>query len=250
MRNIKIIIEYNGTNLSGWQIQPDKRTVQGDIEHALKIIFKKNIPLYGSGRTDAGVHALGQVANFKIDSLMKTKQIVRALNGNLKDDITILNAKEVADNFHSRFSAKQKTYCYTILNRPTRSTIKKDFVWHIQQKINIAAMRKDAKNLIGKHNFRSFTANDPAKSKTLTSKDTTRTIYDLAIDKKGDIITIKITANGFLYKMVRNIVGTLSDIGTGALASDSVKNILKAKSRISARATAPAKGLTLLKVFY
>lgn len=250
MRNIKVTIEYNGTNLSGWQYQPGERTVQGDIEKALKIIFRKNIHVQGSGRTDAGVHAVGQVANFKIDSPMKPEEIIRALNGNLKDDITVISAEDVADHFHSQYSAKKKTYRYTILNRPTRTAIDKDFVWHVQYKINVAAMRKEAKSLIGKHNFLSFTATDPAKKGKLTAKDTTRTITALDIQKKGDIITIEITANGFLYKMVRNIAGTLLAVGTGTLPQGAVKKILKAKSRLAARETAPAKGLQLVKVEY
>lgn len=248
MRNIKITIEYNGTDLSGWQYQPGPygRTVQGDIEKALKIIFKENIRVQGSGRTDAGVHAAGQVANFKIDSKMKPEEIVRALNGNLRDDITILSAEDVSEKFHSQYSAKRKTYRYTILNRATRPALEKDFVWYVQYKINVAAMRKEAKTFIGRHDFRSFTATDPGN----IEKNTIRKVDILDIRKKGDLITFEITANGFLYKMVRNIVGTLLAVGTGALPPGAVKEILKAKSRLAARETAPAKGLRLVKVEY
>ncbi len=251
MQNIKLILEYNGTKFSGWQMQtPDKRTVQGEIEKALLIIFKKEIRINGSGRTDAGVHALGQVANFKIDSPMKPQEIVRALNGNLANDITILSAENVSVRFHAQHSAKRKTYRYTILNRPTRPAIDKDFVLHIPYKINLSAMRKEAKVLIGKHNFISFTATDSAQKGKLTAKETTRTIHALNIRKKEDFITIEVTANGFLYKMVRNIVGTLLDVGTGLIPQGSVKKILRAKSRLAARETAPSKGLALINVIY
>jgi len=250
MRNIKITIEYNGTDLSGWQLQkPGKRTVQGEIEQALKIIFKKHIRINGSGRTDAGVHATGQVANFKIDSPMTTAEIVRALNGNIKDNITILSAADVPENFHSQYSAKQKTYRYTIMNRAARPALEKDFVWYVPYKINLAVLKEEAKSLIGKHNFASFAATDASKGK-LTAKETTRTVYELIIRKKGAVITIDITANGFLYKMVRNIVGALLDAGTGQIAPGTVKKILKAKSRAAAPGTAPAKGLRLIKVEY
>lgn len=251
MRNIKLTIEYDGTNFSGWQLQtPDMRTVQGEIEKALSKIFKKDIRINGSGRTDAGVHALGQVANFKLDSPMKPEEIIRALNGNLPDDISVLGAEKVSTRFHAQHSAKRKTYCYSILNRPTRPTIDKNFVLHIPYKINLSAMRKEARILLGKHNFISFTATDSAKRGKLTTRDTTRTIYALDIQKKKDLITISITANGFLYKMVRNIVGTLLDVGTGLIPQGSVKKILTAKSRLAARETAPAKGLTLINVVY
>ncbi len=251
MRNIKLTLEYDGTNFSGWQLQtPDKRTVQGEIEKALLKIFKKEIRIIGSGRTDTGVHALGQAANFKIDSPMPLEKIVRALNGNLPDDISVLSAEKVSTGFHAQHSAKQKTYRYSILNRPTRPAIDKNFVLHIPYKINLSAMRKEAKLLVGKHNFVSFMATDTAKRGKLTAKDTTRTVSKLEIHKKEDLITIDIAANGFLYKMVRNIVGTLLDIGTGLIPQGSARNILKAKSRRAARETAPAKGLILLSVKY
>ncbi len=246
MRNIKLILEYKGTHLSGWQLQPDKRTVQGEIERALKKIFKKNIRIQGSGRTDAGVHALGQVANFKIHSLMKPEEIVRALNGNLPEDITILSAESVSIVFHSQFNAKQKTYRYTILNRQTRPALDNEFVWHVPYKINVPLMRSEAKAFVGQHDFRSFTATDSGH----TDKNTIRKIARLNIRKKNDILTFEITGNGFLYKMVRNIVGTLVDVGTGQLPAGSVKKILKAQSRIAAGITAPAKGLTLISVKY
>lgn len=250
-RNIKLTIEYDGTRFCGWQVQaPGQRTVQGEIKKALRIIFKKDIAIAGSGRTDTGVHASGQVASFKIDAPMPTHEIVRALNGNLSDDITILCAEEVPASFHAQFGAKRKTYQYRIFNRSTRPAINKDFVLHISHKINVAAMRKEAKDLVGRHNFLSFTATDPAKRGKPTAQNTIRTIYNLTIRKKRNLVTIEITANGFLYKMVRNIVGTLLAIGTGLLPAGSMKRILKAKTRQAAHSTAPAKGLMLISVEY
>lgn len=181
---------------------------------------------------------------------MKAEEIIRALNGNLPNDIVIISAQEVPNKFHAQFSAKQKTYRYTIFNRPMRPVINNNFVWHIHHKINLSAIRKEAKLLIGKHNFLSFAAVDHAQKGELTNKNTTRTIHTLNIRKKNDLIMIEITANGFLYKMVRNIVGTLLEIGTGTLPAGSIKKILKAKFRNAAGITAPAKGLILVNVVY
>lgn len=246
MRNIKLTIEYDGTDLAGWQTQSqNNRTVQGEIEKALKTIFKKKIHLIGSGRTDAGVHALGQVANFKTDAKMATEEITRALNGNLPADIVILKAQEISSNFHAQYSAKRKTYRYTILNRRQRPALQKNFCLHIPYKLNLSLMKKAAKDFVGRKDFRSFMA-----SGSESKKDTTRTIYKISLRKIQDFILIDITANGFLYKMVRNIVGTLLDIGSGKIDKNSVKAILKQKTRLAAGVTAPAKGLSLIKVEY
>lgn len=257
-RNIKLTIEYDGTDFNGWQIQNHrrnssnsrKRTVQGEIEKALKKIFKKPVKLYGSGRTDSGVHALGQVGNFKTTSKMPTDEIIRALNANLPEDIAILNAEDVASDFHAQYSAKSKTYRYTVLNRAGRCAQQRDFCLYFPYKLNLTAMREESKCLIGRKDFRSFTASDPARRKAGKDNNTTRTVKKIAIRKKGDAVTFDIQANGFLYKMVRNIVGTLLDIGTGRLPKGSIKKILAAKNRDSAGNTAKSKGLALLEVCY
>lgn len=250
MRNIKLTIEYSGTQFSGWQVQPDKRTVQGEIEKALKIIFKKKIRINGSGRTDSGVHAAGQVANFKVNSKMPCAEMVRAMNGNLAEDITILSALDVSPDFHAQFSAKRKTYRYSIFNRPTRPALNAGYLLWVQNSINLNRIKKEARDLVGKHDFKSLTATDPAKNDQYPDKSTVRTIYEITVKKSGPLITIDITANGFLYKMVRNIVGVLLDVGTGRIPTGSVKSILKAKSRPAARETAPACGLSLMEVCY
>lgn len=250
MRNIKLTIEYAGTDFNGWQVQSkNQRTVQGELEKAIKRIFKKSSRLIGSGRTDAGVHALGQVANFTTPSNIPIERIVPALNANLPDDIAVTRAEAVPLNYHAQFSAKRKTYRYTILNRRARTALEHKFCHHIPHTIDLKLLRAEAKHLVGRKDFRSFTAADPAERDKPGSKDTVRTIYKIAIKKSGDFITIDVTANGFLYKMVRNIVGTLLDISSKHLPPGSIKNILKAKSRRAAGTTAPAKGLMLLRVF-
>ncbi len=257
MRNIKLTIEYDGTHFSGWQVQDQrKRTVQGEIEKALKTIFKKKIRLIGSGRTDSGVHALGQVAHFKTTSPtcarqgMPTAEMLNALNANLPEDIAVLESSEVPDDFHAQYSAKRKTYRYCILNRQSRSAVKRHSCLHFPHTLNLKAMQEESKSLVGRKDFRSFMAANPAERNTIKDKNTVRTIHAIKILKHDDYIYIRIEANGFLYKMVRNIVGTLLAVGTGKLPKGSIRKILKEKNRSSAPATAASKGLCLLDVSY
>jgi tRNA pseudouridine38-40 synthase len=261
-RNIKLTIEYDGTNFCGWQTQARRnnpknhkayqhqRTIQGEIEKALKKIFKQNIKLVGSGRTDSGVHALGQVANFTTQSLMPIEKMQSALNANLPEDIAILKVENAAPDFHACYSAKSKTYRYTILNTTARPALQRNFCLFYPHKLNIRKMRDEAKSLIGRKNFKSFTASDPAKRKATKKENTIRTIKRLVISKKGPYLFIDIEANGFLYKMVRNIVGTLLEAGSNKLAKESIKGILAQKDRCAAGNTVHSKGLTLLEVNY
>ena len=245
LRNIKLTIEYDGTEFNGWQAQAKGlRTVQGEIEKALKKIFKSEIRLYGSGRTDAGVHALGQVANFKITAPMPVAVIQKALNSNLPEDVSVTKAEEVPLNFHAQYSAKSKIYRYTILHRASRRAYGRQFCLHFPYKLDLAIMKKEAKSLIGRKDFRSFGSLDKGHGRDNAIRHVTK----IDIKKKGDIITIDIEANGFLYKMVRNIVGTLLDVGTGRLPTGSIKKILTKKNRKVASPPAPAHGLCLLKV--
>jgi len=251
MQNIKLTIEYDGTHFNGWQVQgTGRRTVQGQIEKALLAIFKKKIKLMGSGRTDSGVHALAQVAHFRTETRMTPHQILKALNANLPDDISIRDVQRVGPKFHAQYSAERKTYRYTILNRQGRCAIQRNFCYHFSQTLNLRAMRQAAKVLVGRKDFRAFMATNPDLKRRDDDKNTVRTVYTLEIRKKGDFITINIEANGFLYKMVRNIVGTLLKVGTGKLPPGSLSKILGAKDRNLAGVTAPAKGLCLLKVEY
>ena len=250
MRNIKLTIEYDGTHFEGWQIQTrNNRTVQGEIRKALKKIFKEEFTFIGAGRTDSGVHAVGQVANFKTNSKMPIEEIQRALNGNLPFDISILKVEEVSLNFHSQFDAQGKIYRYTILNRKAPSAVERNFCLHYPYKLNLSLMKKEAKALIGKKDFRSFTAKN-APAEEFKTKNTIRTLKRISIKKEGNFIFVDIEADGFLYKMVRNIVGTLLEIASSQLPPQSIKKILKKKDRSYAGTTAKAKGLCLLEVKY
>jgi tRNA pseudouridine38-40 synthase len=261
-RNIKLTIEYDGTLFNGWQVQKapngrprrrterSQRTVQGEIECALKKIYKRSIKLIGSGRTDSGVHAWGQVAHFKVASSMPVAEIQNALNGNLPEDIAIIKVEEVTPDFHARYGARSKIYRYTILNRNARSALERKTCLYYPNKLNLAAMRRECKYLIGTKDFRSFIASDPSKIKKGKTGNTVRTIKRLDISKKGDHILIDIEADGFLYKMVRNIVSTLLEVGSHQLPKGAIQKILAHKDRQAAGSTAKAKGLALLEVKY
>ncbi len=248
MKTIKLTIEYDGTCFHGWQIQKGLRTVQGEVEKALNKIFKKRMRVYGSGRTDAGVHASGQVAHFAVNSQMSVQEMLKAINANIPDDIVIHRVDEAKSTFHAQYKAKSKVYAYNILNRTTPSVQQRNFYYFYPYDLNLKNMRQEAKALIGKKDFKSFQAADAHNKKR--SQNTIRKIKSIQIKKKGSYVTIQIEANGFLYKMVRNIVSALLEIGTGRLPMGSIKKILKQKNRVFAPKTAPAKGLCLVKVKY
>jgi tRNA pseudouridine38-40 synthase len=247
MRNLKLEIEYAGTGYCGWQTQTRnkrKKSIQQVLEKTLRKILQEKIQLIASGRTDAGVHALAQVANFKTKSNIAPEKLQRALNGLLPEDITITRIKKVNLDFHSRFSAKSKVYRYSILNRSYPSALLRNAVYYYPYPLDIKLMRKETGVLLGKHNFTSFQASDKIE------RDPVRTIKSIKITKAQDKIYIDIEADGFLYNMVRNIVGTLLEIGRARLSRGSLKQILLAKDRRLAGPTAPAKGLCLIRVKY
>ncbi|MFC1624494.1 tRNA pseudouridine(38-40) synthase TruA [Candidatus Omnitrophota bacterium] len=255
VRNICLTIEYDGTRFCGWQRQSRRtpglkganerfKTVQEEIEKALEKLFRCKIRLIGAGRTDSGVHAEGQVANFKVSSILPLRNIKRGLNSYLPKDIAVLSVRDASPSFHSRFNAKEKLYRYTIVNRDARSPLLKRYAAFISYDLDIKAMRKAARYFIGKKDFKSFQASDKKK------KNSVRDLSKLDIVTKVPLIEIYIQANGFLYNMVRNIVGTLIDVGRGRVAPEAVKKILSKKHRPAAGGTAPAKGLSLVKVFY
>jgi len=247
MRNFKVTFEYDGSGFCGWQAQAQgERTVQGVLEAVLSKIFKKPVKVIASGRTDSGVHAQGQVLSFKAETRMKPLEIQRALNSNLPADIAIREAREVKGDFHAQYSVKEKTYRYTVLNRKFRSVFLRDSVYYFPYPLNISVMRKAAKYLIGRHDFRSFQAYDPLRAE----RQTVRTVKKITVKKEGDLVLIDVTADGFLYKMVRNIAGTLLAIGAGQLPAGEMPKILKAKNRKAAGKTAPAEGLCLMAVKY
>jgi tRNA pseudouridine38-40 synthase len=247
MGNFKLTLEYDGTGFNGWQQQSQgERTVQGELEKVLFQIFKTKVNAIASGRTDAGVHALGQVVSFKTDTKMTPLQIHRAMNALLPSDIAALNVKEVDSEFHAQYSVKSKTYRYTILNRQYRSAHERNRCHYFSYPLNVAVMKREAKALVGKKDFKSFEASDPVRARHTT----VRTVKKIVIRKKGDWVTIDIEADGFLYKMVRNIVGTLLEVGTGRLTPGSIKRILTKKDRTKAGETAVPQGLCLLEVKY
>ncbi len=251
MRNLKLTLEYDGTHFHGWQIQnKENRTVQEELEKVLHRIFKKKIRVMGSGRTDSGVHALGQVAHFKIDTTKDLQEILFALNANLPEDVSIIEVEEVPEKFHAQFNAKSKTYRYTILRRKIRNPLHRNFSYFYPYPLNLRAIRTEAKELLGKKDFKAFTTSESARLKEGKSMGTIRTIKKIDIKKSGDFLYIDIEADGFLYKMVRNIVGTLLMIGTKKLPKGSLKEIVLRKDRKLGGRTAPAKGLCLLEVKY
>ena len=230
MRIIKLTIEYDGTHFEGWQVQPKgKRTIQGELEKTCQKIFHKKIHVFGAGRTDSGVHALGQVAHFKTDSRLPTEKILLAFNSALPEDISIIEAEDAPKSFHAQYSAKSKLYRYTILNRRARTAISRGLYLHYPYPLNVSLMRKEAKTLVGKKDFKSFQAADAARLREGKQRNAIRTIKKLTVRKSGDFIYIDIEADGFLYKMVRNIVGTLLKIGRKKLPEGTIKAVLAKK---------------------
>ncbi len=245
MKNFKLVIEYDGTNYHGWQRQKKDRTIQGEIEQALLTISGHKITLIGSGRTDKGVHALGQTANFKCETHLGPDVFFRALNALLSDDIVIKSCETVDENFHARFNAKGKTYRYWIDNNALPKAIGRQYVWFIRHPLNYNAMNAAVQYLTGTHDFKAFEAAGSPRS----SSERTVTRAEI-IHSRNNHILFEIEANGFLRFMVRNIVGTLSEIGLGKRNADEIKTILLSCDRSQAGATAPAQGLFLVKVEY
>lgn len=244
MRNIKLTIEYDGKDFNGWQKQPTKLNIQGTIEQAIKQITGEDVELNASGRTDAGVHALGQVANFKTNSQIPIEKFAIAINSKLKRSIVIKKAEEVDERFHSRLSCKKKTYRYIINNSPEGTAIYRNLETHIPQKLDLSQMKKAIKYFEGEHDFKAF------KASGTSSKSSVRTIYKADIYQENEKIFIEITGNGFLYNMVRIIVGTLVEVGLGKIKPERIIDIIKQGKRENAGKTFPPNGLYLLKVMY
>lgn len=244
MRNIKLIIEFDGSDFCGWQRQPKGRTVQKVIETAIFKATGENILINGSSRTDAGVHAKEMVANFLTNSTIPGIKFREALNTRLPEDVSIIKSEEVDENFHARYHSKGKTYSYTIVNREERLSFGHQYLYHYKYKLDINEMRNACQYFIGTHDFKAFMS--PGSS----IKTTVRTIKELYIEQDGDKIKIIITADGFLYNMVRIIVGTLIKVGNAKLKADEIKNIINEGNRKQAGMCVPPNGLVLEKVFY
>ncbi len=245
MRKLKILIEYEGTRYNGWQIQPNGLGIQEVLQNKLKKITKKKITVIASGRTDAGVHAEGQVAHFRTTSQMTPREFLKALNSLLPPDIVVKKVEDVSPDFHAQLSAIRKTYRYVILNRDFPSALQCRQAHYIATPtLDVAAMRKAARCLVGRKDFKSF------QGSGCSAKTTVREIFRFSMVKKDDFIRITVDGNGFLKYMVRNIVGTLIEIGCGKCPPEQMKTILKSKNRRLAGPTAPSRGLCLVKVVY
>ena len=245
MRNIKLLIEYDGTNYLGWQVQPKGSTIQGILEEKIGLLTGEPVRLFGSGRTDSGVHALGQVAHFKTQSQMDIRTMQKALNSLLPPDIVIQKLEEVHVDFHARKHSKSKVYEYRILNRNLRSAFHREYVWYIPQKLNFTEMKKATRSLLGERDFFAF------RSVGSPTRTTIRRVMRAEWKRERDgSIRFEIEANGFLKQMVRSIVGTLVEIGKGRMDAAEFGKILESKDRRKAGPTAPARGLFLKEVKY
>ncbi len=243
-RNIRIIIKYFGKNYHGWQKQLGEKTIQGEIEKSAEKIFGESIYLIGSGRTDAGVHALGQTANFIIRHNIPEDKILYALNSKLPRDIRIVNSEEVPMGFHSRYDAIGKTYEYKIFNSRIIDPFIKDTTYFVPYKLNIDKMNRVKDFFIGEHDFKGFMSTGSSVDNTV------RKIHNIRMNEENNIIKLNITGNGFLYNMVRIIAGTLIDIGRGKIEEKSIEKIINSKDRKMAGHTAKAEGLFLKRVYY
>lgn len=230
--------------LTGWQKQPTKLNIQGEIERAIEIITGEQVDLTASGRTDAGVHAFAQVANFKTNSTLPIEKFAVAINSKLKKSIRIQKAEEVEERFHSRYNCKQKTYRYIINNGEQGSAIYRNLEYYVPVKLNVKEMKKAIKYFEGEHDFKGF------KASGTSSKSSVRTIYKTNIIEDGERIKIELTGNGFLYNMVRIISGTLVDVGLGKIKPEEIASIIESKDRTKAGKTLPPYALYLVKVEY
>ena len=245
LQTFKLIIEYDGSGFHGWQRQKKDRTVQETIENALAVMTREKVTVIGSGRTDAGVHALGQVAGFKTRSHLDARIFLNGLSSLLPSDVVVRACDPMPDTFHARFDVASKRYRYHILNRPIAPAIGRQYVWHIRKPLDTAAMTDAAMVILGTHDFKAFEGTGSPRDHSV------RTVTDSTIKETGGgNLTYDIQANGFLRFMVRNIVGTLVDVGVGKIDKQDVQAILQSKDRSRAGATAPPQGLFLMDVTY
>lgn len=244
MRRIMLVVAYEGTNYCGWQVQPNGITIEEVLNRELSRILKEDIKVIGASRTDAGVHAMGNVAVFDTNARIPGDKVSFALNQSLPEDIRIQLSKEVAPDFHPRHCNTRKTYEYCIFNHKFESPIGRQFTYFVHRPLNIEEMQKAADQLVGSHDFKSFC------NIHTHVEDMVRTIYECRIIKQNHDITIHIEGNGFLYNMVRIIAGTLIEVGSGLRKASDIEGILAAKDRETAGKTAPAKGLKLVEIQY
>jgi tRNA pseudouridine38-40 synthase len=252
MRNLKLVLAYDGTDFCGWQVQPDAASIQGTLASAIGRITGEKVLPQGSGRTDAGVHALAQVATFSTESVIPAENLVIALNDILPASVRVLQASEVPKSFHARKSAKGKTYRYRMYREAICPPFRARYVWHYPYPLNFEAMQESAALIEGEHDFTSFAASDPEKIDSDVSRreSNVRNVYSSQWRKDGGEFIYEVRGNGFLHHMVRNLVGTFLLVGKGTFKPQDVIRILDAKDRSAAGATAPACGLYLVNVEY
>jgi tRNA pseudouridine38-40 synthase len=244
MRNIKMIVAYVGTRFAGWQVQPGQETIQGNLEERISSMLKESVRIAGAGRTDAGVHARGQVANFHTTCRIPLDGFRRGLNAHLPEAIRVIRAEEAAADFHARERARAKEYRYRLARGEVVSPFEAPYVTAVHGRLDVRAMDEAARRLVGRHDFHSFCAAG------CDIEDKTRTILESGMVEDGDYLEYRVRANGFLRHMVRTIVGTLLDVGHDRRRPADIEGILEARDRRAAGACAPARGLVLEKVFY
>jgi len=257
----KLVLSYDGSGFHGWQVQPGRPTVQGTLAAALQKMTGERVLPQGSGRTDAGVHALGQVASFALKAEIPAENLLRALNRSLPPSVRVLQADEVNEGFHARHSAVRKAYEYRIFERKTEETDEENicppfvapYAWDCRWTLEIEAMQEAAAMLCGTHDFTSFAAVDPDRTQRdegAAGPNPVKTIFVSEVTRESGLLRYRVTGSGFLHHMVRNIVGTLTEVGRGSLQAEEMRRILAAKDRAAAGPTAPAQGLFLVGVEY
>lgn len=245
MRNFKVIIQYEGTRYQGWQKQGStENTLQGKFEALLSRLAGETVEISASGRTDAGVHAYGQTANFHMDTALSARELMERINRFLPEDVAVIDCREVDARFHARLNAKKKTYRYRVLNSAVPHVFDRKFVYQVAEPLDVEAMRRAAACLVGTHDFKSFTSAKKSK------KSTVRTIESIEIVRRGDELQFDFTGDGFLFHMVRIITGTLIEVGLGKKNAADTERILTSCDRQAAGFLAPAQGLALMEVFY
>jgi tRNA pseudouridine38-40 synthase len=250
MRNLKLTLSYDGSDFAGWQVQSNLPTVQGILASAIGRISGEKVLPQGSGRTDAGVHALAQVATFVTESSVPTTNLVKALNDILPVSVRVTAAEEVAADFHARKSARRKTYCYRMFRREICPPFLARYVWHYPYPLDEKAMVCAASIVEGEHDFTSFAAVDPERGREGEPVSNVRTIFASKWERRGDEFVYRVSGSGFLHHMVRNLVGTFVLVGKGTMRNEDVARVMESRDRSAAGATAPAAGLYLEDVEY
>jgi tRNA pseudouridine38-40 synthase len=244
VRNIRLLIEYDGSDFSGWQQQRGLRTVEGELRRALQNLTGQDTVIYGAGRTDAGAHAEGQVANFRYSGPLAPDRVAAALNARLPADVAVLRAEEVPADFHARYSARWRRYRYRYLDRPVRPALDRNHCWHVHQQLDVEAMRAAAACLVGEHDWTTFcTASEPLA-------DRVRVMRSAGLERRGRFVDLDLVGEGFLRGLVRSIAGALNEVGSHRRPPDWLGEVLQAKDRRLAPRSAPAGGLTLVEVTY